>query len=368
MIDKSKLREFYLQSQKVYNSLMDEQSKHIFALRSLYNLTLDSKYLLNMVSIIPDFDSKEIKKFIDFYKQCRNIMDQYPSKKLIIYGAGRWGKYLFDLLQMFSHINVYCFCDKDPQKQESTYCGLPVISPDKLINMHMEDFVIIGTRDYESEVKNQLISMGFPAGHILSGIIKYEFDILFEKQYFEAPIIQPQDKEVFVDAGCFNCDTSILFKKWCDGKYEKIYAFEPDGINYLKCKEVIKQENIENIELFNAGLWAKNDVLNFNTTETSASSIMEDGTSNINVVSLDYVLNGKRASFIKMDIEGSELSALQGARNTIINYRPRLAICIYHKPEDILEIPLYLQSLVPDYKFYIRHYSTYTIETVLYAV
>ncbi|MNC55831.1 hypothetical protein D3C75_1053850 [compost metagenome] len=86
------------------------------------------------------------------------------------------------------------------------------------------------------------------------------------------------------------------------------------------------------------------------------------------MVSLDSVLNGQRASFIKMDIEGAEMEALQGAQNTIVKHRPRLAICIYHKPEDILEIPLYLKSLVPDYKFYIRHYSNYTIETVLYAI
>lgn len=69
-----------------------------------------------------------------------------------------------------------------------------------------------------------------------------------------------------------------------------------------------------------------------------------------------------------MDIEGAELQGLKGAKNIIVKNRPKLAICIYHKPEDILEIPLYLQSIVPDYKFYIRYYSNHDIETVLYAV
>ena len=73
-------------------------------------------------------------------------------------------------------------------------------------------------------------------------------------------------------------------------------------------------------------------------------------------------------TFIKMDIEGAELEALKGSREIIQRYRPRLAISAYHKKEDLVELPLYIKELVPEYKLYIRHYSNAGVETVLYAV
>lgn len=365
MSNENIFKEVFPEVKKIYDSLMDEKSQQIFGLRLLYNLTKDYNYLLDMISYISEFDSSKNEVFSEFYNSYKKISKEYPKSKFIIYGAGKYGNYIYDL---FSNLNWYCFCDKDTNKQKENYCGLKVISPEELISNHKEDFVVIGTLDYENEIHNELISMGFPDDHILSGNLDFKFEILFDKQYFENNLILPQENEIFVDAGCFNCETSLLFKKWSNGKYEKIYAFEPDRSNYEKCKKVIKQENIKNIELFNAGLWNKKEVLHFNSEANSSSRIIENGDYNVNVISLDEVLNGEKATFIKMDIEGAELEALKGAKKTIVTYRPRLAICIYHKPEDILEIPLYLQSLVPDYKFYIRHYSNHAIETVLYAI
>ena len=96
------------------------------------------------------------------------------------------------------------------------------------------------------------------------------------------------------------------------------------------------------------------------------SRIDENGEDEVEVRALDEVVDGK-VTFIKMDIEGAELQALFGAEKTIKKYKPKLAICIYHRLEDILEIPAYIHSIVPEYKFYIRHYSFSTSETVLYA-
>ena len=71
---------------------------------------------------------------------------------------------------------------------------------------------------------------------------------------------------------------------------------------------------------------------------------------------------------IKMDIEGAELDALYGAKNTIRKYKPLLAICVYHKREDMLTIPQYIKSIVPEYRFFLRAYEKTATELVLYAV
>lgn len=116
------------------------------------------------------------------------------------------------------------------------------------------------------------------------------------------------------------------------------------------------------------GLWHKKAVMRIgNGQSTWGSSVGSDGDSQIEVTTLDSEVGDDKVTFIKMDIEGSELNALKGARKTIMKYKPRLAICIYHKPEDIYEIPEYILSIVPEYRFWIRHYSSYTWETVLYA-
>ncbi|OOB79506.1 MAG: FkbM family methyltransferase [Epulopiscium sp. Nuni2H_MBin001] len=85
----------------------------------------------------------------------------------------------------------------------------------------------------------------------------------------------------------------------------------------------------------------------------------------INVDSLDNVLRDTEVTFIKMDIEGAELQALMGAKQIIKKYKPQLAISIYHKPQDIFELPMYVKSLVPEYKLYLRHYSYHYVDTVL---
>lgn len=87
----------------------------------------------------------------------------------------------------------------------------------------------------------------------------------------------------------------------------------------------------------------------------------------IEAKTIDSLIDEK-VTYLKMDIEGTELKALLGAKETILRSKPKLAICVYHKPEDLIEIPLLLKGLVSDYRFFLRHYSNNDSETVLYAV
>lgn len=149
-------------------------------------------------------------------------------------------------------------------------------------------------------------------------------------------------------------------------KYNKIFAFEPadDMAEYIKDR--IEVENIEEIKVYKKALWNKEEKLSF-LEANSASQITESGTLVIEGIELNRIVGDEKVTFLKLDVEGSELKALEGARNVIKRDKPRIAVCIYHKPEDIIVIPEYLLELVPEYKFYIRHYCSTPAETVLYA-
>ena len=116
-------------------------------------------------------------------------------------------------------------------------------------------------------------------------------------------------------------------------------------------------------------MWNKKGKLCFHVDESrpGTSRITDEGGVIIETIPLDEALNGKQVTFIKMDIEGAEYKALLGSKETIKKWRPRLAICLYHKAEDILEIPALLLEIQPEYNFALRQYNPYGGETILYA-
>jgi len=192
-----------------------------------------------------------------------------------------------------------------------------------------------------------------------------------EHEYFFNGLKLSKD-EVFIDCGAYIGDTIDEFLKRMPIEYKQIVAFEPDSKNF---KELKKRHGCNpKITLINAGAYDKEGELLFK--EQGGSSRITDEIDNeqnnivhIQVRTIDN-LELDNVSFIKMDIEGAELNVLKGAEKTILKNKPKLAICIYHSDEDMINIAEYINNLIPEYKLYVRHYSFYPsiTDTVLYAL
>lgn len=348
---------------EIYNLFADKESKDIFLNRMLFNISGEREYIDKIASMY----FKRMKKEWENPKHMNRINElrkEIAGREVIIYGIGNCG---FVTLALFSSVlrdlEVKAFCDKQADKVPQFH-GYKVISMNELANEH-KDIVVLVTpvkEKMKKEIIEGLMETGLSKEHIIE---KLPFDDWKIKgQYFDE--IMLLDEEVFVDAGSFNCETDLDFIERCPN-YKELIVFEPDPASYENCLEISKKWGIRDINIYNVGLWDKKDMLPFQMNE-GGSRISDAGTAMVSLDSLDCILSGKKVSFIKMDIEGAELRALYGSRDTIIKYKPKLAICVYHKPEDIIEIPAYIHKLVPDYKLYLRHYSQNASETVLYAM
>lgn len=199
----------------------------------------------------------------------------------------------------------------------------------------------------------------------ISGKVEYLFRCHYDKMQLYREILSLDDTETIVDLGAYDGDTIREFLDVTNGEYRKIIAFEPDEKNFRKLKR--KTSHLSDIEYHNLGAWDKAETLCF-AKKGGRNSRQSDNGIEISFNSVDNIVN-EEVTFIKMDIEGAELRALEGAKKTIQLYKPKLYVCAYHRNEDFFAIPLKIHELYGDYKIFFRcHPYIPAWETNFYAI
>lgn len=155
------------------------------------------------------------------------------------------------------------------------------------------------------------------------------------------------------------------------GPVEELVCFEPDPNQYRFVSEYLSQchERVaKRVVAIPCAVYSHEAIEPFIYSDTSfGSRILPSGEAKIQTITIDNLLHNFNPTIITMDIEGAEYEALRGAEKTIKASVPDLAICVYHSPSHLWELPLYLNSLDIGYRFYLRNYTSFISETVLYA-
>ncbi len=344
----------YSAIKEIYTHLQDDVSREIFLKRLRYSLSGEIDAVMEMV------DAEIWRYGIQDIMFCLFRWLAGKTEKVIVFGAGFAGYQICSVLHRHS-VKISSIADNDRSLWGSSRDGIGIISP---ADIDKDSQVIIGINSCVPEIFKQLVALGIGGDQIF--VPHKQWWLGRYPQYFDPEILQPQKGEVFIDGGALDGGDSLHFIKWCGGDHKAIYAFEPDAKNCRRLRETTL--TYPRIHVYEEGLWSEETTLRFSAGKAENCAISKDGEATVKVTSVDKSLGDIPISFIKMDIEGSEMEALCGAETTIRKYKPKLAICVYHKPEDILDIPLKILGMDPGYRLYLRHYSYVDTETVLYAV
>lgn len=173
-----------------------------------------------------------------------------------------------------------------------------------------------------------------------------------------------------VDCGAYDGDT-LAALAGSGLPVEAVAAFEPDLTNFQRLATRARAYSPMppgGLALWPCGVAAQTGLLAFSAGQGEGSSLAAEGDALIPCVALDDALPGFRPNLIKMDIEGAEPDALRGAEGLIRRHRPGLAICVYHRPEQLWEIPQLIARWRLNYRFYLRAHAHDDFDVVLYAL
>lgn len=211
--------------------------------------------------------------------------------------------------------------------------------------------------------------------NVLANWITFKVDYLEQsrekvyKDYFDLDLIpEVTEEEVFVDLGGYIGDTVEDFVNAYSAKYKRIYTYEINPHNLECLKETV--EGYPNIVVRENAVGEKEGILYLDLKIGGSSTTLAlEGEQQVKVVSIDEDITEK-VTWIKMDIEGSEQSALRGCKRHIEEEKPKLTICTYHNNEDIWKIPMMIKEYNPDYQLYFRYNGRgiHPSEYVLFAL
>ncbi|MDL2266744.1 FkbM family methyltransferase [Desulfovibrio sp. OttesenSCG-928-G15] len=189
------------------------------------------------------------------------------------------------------------------------------------------------------------------------------------KEYYH-PQVKPENGDVLIDGGV--SDMVDVQKQFAAsvGETGQVHGFEPIADMHASASKTLSEYPWYHLHCL--GLGERTEEVQF-MMKRDSSHVCEQGTEGsvtCRLTALDDFVADKglpRVDCIKLDVEGSELAALKGAKKTIRAHKPKLIICLYHKVEDMITLPLYVKELVPEYRLYLDHHSPFFGDSILYA-
>ena len=353
-----------------------------------------------------------------------------PDVSMVLFGAGNLGRKVLARLRQ-DGVNPRAFADNDLALHGKSVDGLPVLSPSDAARQYGSEAVFVvtiwNTEHSFVRTRQQLKALG--CEEVVSAIPlrwKYAEDLLpfywldlpsktieeadlvrsafglwsdpFSKREYlaqlrfrvlgefdslSAPVQQPsyfpddlfslRPDESFVDCGAFDGVTIRQFLRRQSSFSGRIAAFEPDPISFAELRRYVSSLKVdlrERIGLLPYAVGSERGVVQFDATGTMGSRVSANGSLEVECVTLDEALGemGLSPSLIKMDIEGAELDGLAGGRGVIQRDAPVLAVCLYHRYDDLWRIPLLIKALFDGYSLFLRPHELEGWQLVCYAI
>lgn len=343
--------------------------------------------------------------------------------RLIFFGASHLGRYVLQRLEPLG-IRPIAFADNNQQLWNTQVGNVPVLSPANASDRYHDSACFVVTIYNGSSARRQLRGLGckhvspfvpffwnYPgvltpnhgidtphklracreeikaceeiladeeSRRELSGQVQWRYWLDYDslpraldpaRTYFPMDLVEPAANEVFVDCGSFQGDTLPAFVSFWHGKFQHIFAIEPDPDNRTSLELTKKRLGLgDRVTVIPCAVGDRTDVVSFSRTGTMASQITEGGEFSVECRKLDDLSWPVAPTYIKMDIEGAEPRALLGASNLLREHQPILAVCTYHRSDHLWQIPNLIHSIVPEYNLFLRRYAEECWEGVCYAI
>ena len=236
---------------------------------------------------------------------------------------------------------------------------------------HSDEFEKVYDLFEDDESKNNYLAL---LKTRISGNVKYVLDVFkHEMNFFNNDVFVVSEQECYMDIGAYDGDTIRLFLQECHGKYDYIYALEPDEKNREKLEKYIKEQDLKNVIVTDKGAWKEKDTLRFLSNNEQISSVanQQDEENDVLIYAepIDTMFAyAKKVTLLKINyLSGVEEALLGGGQHILREHMPKLAITVGFNCENIRIIPQLIKEINPQYKLYLRYNRGMVSSLTLYA-